>query len=642
MSSRDWNEDYSFLLHSIEGEIAQNIEIPTTSYSNSTLETKKRYRTSNSDELYHSTNIATTINTNTSTNTSTNTNTNTIAYTTTNTYTNTSNLMQLKHEKEELYLETIHLKEMIQTIQENSKLSNEKLVKQVDYLFIENKQLKDNLFHKNEKYYQEMKTMKNKYNNIENEYLNLQIQYNQLQLKYDSLNQHTISNTSTISSSNAKGSTSTGIVFNEEKSNKSLETKIVVLENQLKEEKSKYNTIIIEKNQLNDKLVKMTSDYDTLHSNHINEMESIRNELQRKHLQQETKLQQLERSKLNNELKLQEYQHKIELLQQNSSLYETEIMSLRLLLQSYESEFQIGKPEISKMSKLRDELVTRLRSDLDSCRKQANEIVSKALSMKSLDESNTNITSTEVSSELEQKYQDLVVRYEGLQTFTKTDLLPGYSKVLHFIENPFYEAMTSRNKVLISPPSTIPIEELKYLRKEVKRLTGLINTSNQYISLTTATNVLETSFAFANPNISKFHTSTSPNTGGNPTVGITSNSSNTIDSNKLNVRLKEMFKERITSFREAVYLLFGYKLDLINSENETEGPKRLRLRSMFAESPEDSLLFQWKGEVLELLETPFASKLDSKLFTLLNTSNSIPAFLSNVTLELFENQTFMV
>ena len=41
------------------------------------------------------------------------------------------------------------------------------------------------------------------------------------------------------------------------------------------------------------------------------------------------------------------------------------------------------------------------------------------------------------------------------------------------------------------------------------------------------------------------------------------------------------------------------------------------------------------------METPFASKLDSKLFAYLSTCNSVPAFLSNVTLELFDNQTFL-
>lgn len=62
---------------------------------------------------------------------------------------------------------------------------------------------------------------------------------------------------------------------------------------------------------------------------------------------------------------------------------------------------------------------------------------------------------------------------------------------------------------------------------------------------------------------------------------------------------------------------------------------------MYAEKPDDSLLFQWKGDNLELLDTEFASKLDSKLFAYLTTCNSVPAFLSNVTIDLFESQTFM-
>lgn len=45
---------------------------------------------------------------------------------------------------------------------------------------------------------------------------------------------------------------------------------------------------------------------------------------------------------------------------------------------------------------------------------------------------------------------------------------------------------------------------------------------------------------------------------GSHTAG--SSSSSSADSNKLNMRLKEMFKERITSFREGVYLLTGYKV----------------------------------------------------------------------------------
>mmetsp|Transcript_9713 Transcript_9713/g.16242 ORF Transcript_9713/g.16242 Transcript_9713/m.16242 type:complete len:209 (+) Transcript_9713:53-679(+) len=114
------------------------------------------------------------------------------------------------------------------------------------------------------------------------------------------------------------------------------------------------------------------------------------------------------------------------------------------------------------------------------------------------------------------------------------------------------------------------------------------------------------------------------------------------DSNKLNQRLKEMFKDRITSFREGVYLLTGFKIDLYAAEaNNSDSLPRLRLRSMYAEKPEDCLMFQLRGDAPELLDTEFASTLDPRLLTYLTTSNSVPAFLASVTLELFENQTFM-
>jgi hypothetical protein len=44
---------------------------------------------------------------------------------------------------------------------------------------------------------------------------------------------------------------------------------------------------------------------------------------------------------------------------------------------------------------------------------------------------------------------------------------------------------------------------------------------------------------------------------------------------------------------------------------------------------------------LELLDTPFATnKLDARIFSYLSNSNSVPAFLSSITMELFESQTF--
>jgi hypothetical protein len=81
---------------------------------------------------------------------------------------------------------------------------------------------------------------------------------------------------------------------------------------------------------------------------------------------------------------------------------------------------------------------------------------------------------------------------------------------------------------------------------------------------------------------------------------------------------------------------------------------------MYAESPDDSLVFQvssccllgrilkskffrlqMKGNTLELMETPFAAGLDETLIRTLQTSNAVPVFLANVSLDLFERQTFM-
>lgn len=57
---------------------------------------------------------------------------------------------------------------------------------------------------------------------------------------------------------------------------------------------------------------------------------------------------------------------------------------------------------------------------------------------------------------------------------------------------------------------------------------------------------------------------------------------------------------------------------------------------------QDCLLFKLKeGGGLELLETDYTQRLEAKVFTYLTTCHSIPAFLSNLTLELFERQTFV-
>ena len=90
--------------------------------------------------------------------------------------------------------------------------------------------------------------------------------------------------------------------------------------------------------------------------------------------------------------------------------------------------------------------------------------------------------------------------------------------------------------------STIPSEELKRLRRRCRQLEAEQNVS-------TAGTV-----GLPPPAASSV-----------PALGQTDSSSgavNVLDGGKLNLRLKEMFKERITCFREAVYLLTGYKVRL--------------------------------------------------------------------------------
>ena len=63
---------------------------------------------------------------------------------------------------------------------------------------------------------------------------------------------------------------------------------------------------------------------------------------------------------------------------------------------------------------------------------------------------------------------------------------------------------------------------------------------------------------------------------------------------------------------------------------------------MYAESPEDSLLFSWDGkDQLDLIETAYIQKLDPRVLEQLQICRSVPAFLSSITMDLFENQTFM-
>jgi len=102
-----------------------------------------------------------------------------------------------------------------------------------------------------------------------------------------------------------------------------------------------------------------------------------------------------------------------------------------------------------------------------------------------------------------------------------------------------------------------------------------------------------------------------------------------------NQRLKEVFQTKIQEFRKVCYALTGYQID-ITTENQ------YRLTSMYAEHKADCLIFKAtgpSGAKMQLLEPAFSHSVRELIELHLLRQDSIPAFLSALTLELFSRQT---
>lgn len=104
-----------------------------------------------------------------------------------------------------------------------------------------------------------------------------------------------------------------------------------------------------------------------------------------------------------------------------------------------------------------------------------------------------------------------------------------------------------------------------------------------------------------------------------------------------NQHLKEIYKSASNEFREVCYMLFGYRVDRVGNTN-------YRISSMYAESEEEYLNFRLNesGSVLNMLETAYSESISDMVTTHLGTHGSLPAFLSTLTLDLFNRTTVMV
>jgi mitotic spindle assembly checkpoint protein MAD1 len=125
-----------------------------------------------------------------------------------------------------------------------------------------------------------------------------------------------------------------------------------------------------------------------------------------------------------------------------------------------------------------------------------------------------------------------------------------------------------------------------------------------------------------------------------------------------NQHLKEIYKAASQEFREVCYMLFGYRVDRIGNTNYRlvqwfctffENINFLffividRISSMYAECEEDYLNFRLnESGVLDMLETEYSESLAEMMRTQLAKHNSLPAFLSALTLELLTKSTITV
>ena len=97
-------------------------------------------------------------------------------------------------------------------------------------------------------------------------------------------------------------------------------------------------------------------------------------------------------------------------------------------------------------------------------------------------------------------------------------------------------------------------------------------------------------------------------------------------------RLMEAFKKTSQDFREVVYHLTGYRIDVLQ-EN------KYRMLPLYAESQDDSLLFQKsKSGEIQMLESEFSLELGELMEEHLERNNSIPMFLAGLIMQLYYKQ----
>ncbi|XP_074960985.1 mitotic spindle assembly checkpoint protein MAD1 isoform X1 [Phalacrocorax aristotelis] len=354
-------------------------------------------------------------------------------------------------------------------------------------------------------------------------------------------------------------------------------------------------------------------------------LEKARQQLQEEILRIQSQL-------LDEKKKREQHEALVRRLQKRVLLLTKERDGMRAILESYDSELTPSEhsPQLNRRMREAEEMVQKLHSHNTELEAQLSQVLEEVgnhkqraemleVEMKVLKsqectaEQSTVITKEEVDtlrlkieeleaerSKLEEENRSLEMKLEKLTL--QGDYDPSRTKVLHFSMNPASLAKQQRK------------EEQQQLQEECERLRELVRVLEGGGSIP---GNLEGVASFQSPQeIAELKKQ--------------------VESAELkNQRLKEVFQTKIQEFRKVCYTLTGYQID-ITTENQ------YRLTSIYAEHQGDCLLFKASGSSggkMQLLETEFSRTIRELIELHLLRQDSIPAFLSALTLDLFSRQT---
>ncbi|XP_069687893.1 mitotic spindle assembly checkpoint protein MAD1-like [Periplaneta americana] len=279
-------------------------------------------------------------------------------------------------------------------------------------------------------------------------------------------------------------------------------------------------------------------------------------------------------------------------------LYEKEltVTSTSALLTSQQQQQKSRIEALEKTVEGYRELAEKLESDLEKASKGSGGLQTTERIMKLEEERNMLQKEKE---ELLKRRDELEIELE--QRALKGDFNPLKTRVLHFRMNPAAKAEAEQQ------------DEVAQLKQECERLQERVRVleGGQTLDVTEAVN-----FRLA--------------TSSSQEVKELREQIKSYDT-KLQ-RLKEAFKSTSQEYREVCYILLGYRIDRIK-------PNLYRLSSMYADSPDDFLMFKLVNGSPELLETPYSLTLEEFINLHLKHQHSMPVFLSAITLDLFQRQT---